>query len=165
MAHIVTPVTVTPVTWTIAARAWDDPSGAALRSAQRAELDSRYGTGDHEPGSPPSAADISLFLVAEESGTPIACGALRQLGPAAAEIKRMYVIPDRRGSGVAAALLRALESAALSHGWTTLRLETGTAQPDAMRFYEREGYRQIPLFGPYASSSLSVCYERALAAA
>ena len=153
------------MTWTIEARPWDDPSGAALRSAQRAELDARYGTGDHEPGSPPSAADISLFLVAEEAGRPIACGALRRLGPTSAEIKRMYVIPARRGSGVAADVLRALESAALSHGWTTLRLETGPAQPDAMRFYEREGYREIPLFGPYAGSSLSVCYERALVAA
>nr|WP_296063618.1 GNAT family N-acetyltransferase [uncultured Actinoplanes sp.] len=151
------------MSWTIEARSWDDPAGAALRSAQRAELDARYGTGDHEPGSPPSTADIALFLVAVDAGTAIGCGALRRLGPASCEIKRMYVVPERRGSGVAAGLLRALEGAARSRGWTTVRLETGTAQPDAMRFYEREGYRKIPLFGPYAGSSLSVCYERVLA--
>ena len=146
-------------------RSWDDPAGTALRAAQRAELDARYGTDDHEPGTPPSAADFDVFLVAvDAAGNAIACGALRHLDHGAAEIKRMYVAPDHRGSGVATAVLRALEAAAVRHGWTTLRLETGPAQPDAMRFYEREGYRQIALFGAYVGSDLSVCYERTLPA-
>ncbi|BCB85777.1 hypothetical protein Psuf_030900 [Phytohabitans suffuscus] len=72
----------------------------------------------------------------------------------------MYVVPHARGTGVATALLRALEAAAVERGWTTIRLETGTAQPDAQRFYEREGYRPIPLFGVYIGSPISVCYER-----
>jgi ribosomal protein S18 acetylase RimI-like enzyme len=55
-----------------------------------------------------------------------------------------------------------LEAAALTRGWTTVRLETGTAQPDAIRFYEREGYHTIPLFGHYIGSPISVCYERTL---
>ncbi|GIE27723.1 N-acetyltransferase [Actinoplanes italicus] len=152
------------MTWTIEARPWDDPAGAALRTAQRTELDARYGSDDHEPGTPPSAADIDLFLVAtNSSGTAVGCGALRRLDPTSAEVKRMYVTPDSRGSGVSTAILRALESAAVERGWTTIRLETGPAQPDAMRFYEREGYHEIPLFGPYTGSDVSVCYERLLA--
>jgi putative acetyltransferase len=151
------------MTWTIEARPWDDPAGAALRQAQRAELDARYGTDDHEPGTPPSAADIDLFLVATDpSGTAVGCGALRRLDRTTAEIKRMYVTPAARGTGVATAVLRALESAAVDRGWTTIKLETGPAQRDAMRFYEREGYREIPLFGAYIGSDLSVCYERIL---
>jgi GNAT superfamily N-acetyltransferase len=151
--------------WTIEERPWDDPAGAALRAAQRAELDERYGTGDHEPGSAPSAADIDLFLIATgPGGDALACGALRRLDRDSAEIKRMFVVPAARGSGVATALLHALEAAAADRGWTTLRLETGTAQPDAIRFYEREGYRSIPLFGAYAGSELSRCYERRLPA-
>ncbi|MEV6298204.1 GNAT family N-acetyltransferase [Actinoplanes sp. NPDC051861] len=149
--------------WTIEQRPWDDPAGAALRSAQRAELDARYGTDDHEPGTPPSAADIDLFLVAvDPTGHPVGCGALRRLDVRSAEIKRMYVAPANRGSGVSTALLRALESAASDRGWTSIRLETGPAQPEAMRFYEREGYTEIPLFGQYIGSDLSVCYERFL---
>ncbi|SDD36737.1 Acetyltransferase (GNAT) family protein [Glycomyces harbinensis] len=77
----------------------------------------------------------------------------------------MYVIPQSRGSGVAAAILAALEDAARERGWTTVRLETGDAQPEAIRFYEREGYRRIPLFGHYAGSAISLCYEKPLAAA
>jgi putative acetyltransferase len=148
--------------WVIEARPWADPAGAALRDAQRAELDGRYSSTDHEPGAPPSAADIDVFVVASADGEPVACGALRRLGPDCAEIKRMYVVPGARGSGVAIRVLQALEAAAVERGWTTLRLETGTEQPDAQRFYEREGYHRIPLFGSYVGSHLSVCYERAL---
>lgn len=147
----------------IEGRPWDDPAGVELRRAQRAELDLRYGSDDHEPGPLPSAADIDLFLIAfTDNGDPVGCGALRQLTPASVEVKRMYVTPAARGTGVATAILRALEAAALTRGWTTVRLETGTAQPDAIRFYEREGYKQIPLYGHYIGSTVSICYERTL---
>jgi putative acetyltransferase len=149
--------------WIIETRPWDDPAGTELRERQRAELDARYGSDDHEPGPPPTATDVDLFLVAlGDDGVAIACGALRRLDAGSAEIKRMYVVPERRGSGVATGVLRALESAAAERGWHTLRLETGTEQPDAQRFYCREGYREIPLFGNYTGSTLSVCFERAL---
>jgi putative acetyltransferase len=156
--------TIEPRPWTIEPRPWDDADGAALRAAQRAELDARYGCDDHEPGTPPSAADIDLFLIAADpaTGQAVGCGALRRLDPATAEIKRMYVTPASRGSGVSTAILRALEAAAADRGWTTIRLETGHGQPDAMRFYEREGYRRIPPFGAYIGSGISVCYERVL---
>lgn len=142
---------------------WADPDGAALRAAQREELDARYGFADHEPGAPPSAADIEVFLVArDEHGRAVGCGGLRMLEAGSAEIKRMYVTPAARGSGVAVALLRELEEAARVRKVRTLVLETGTAQPDAMRFYEREGYQVIPNFGPYVGSDLSRCYRREL---
>ncbi|WP_210480895.1 GNAT family N-acetyltransferase [Naasia sp. SYSU D00948] len=148
----------------IAPASWDDTDAAALRTAQRAELDARYGSDDHEPGTPPSAGDITVFLVARDAdtGTAVGCGGLRDLGNGAAEIKRMYVVPERRGTGVAVAILRALEAQARDRGVHSLLLETGTEQPDAMRFYEREGYERIPNFGPYAGSEISVCYARSL---
>ncbi|GAA1032326.1 GNAT family N-acetyltransferase [Virgisporangium ochraceum] len=148
--------------WIIEERPWDDPVGAALRAAQRAELDARYGCDDHEPGAPPSGDDVSHFVVATVTGRAVGCGALRRLDDTSAEVKRMYVVPEFRGSGVAGAVLAALEAAAKERGWTTLRLETGTLQPDAQRFYRRAGYHEIPLFGSYVGSELSVCFERRL---
>jgi putative acetyltransferase len=153
-------------TWTIEPRAWDDPEGAALRLAQRAELDGRFGRDDHEPGPAPSADDIAVFLVAVDAqGKAVGCGALREIDAATAEVKRMYVSPASRGTGAASAILAALEATAREHGWTTLKLETGDEdhQPDAIRFYEREGYRRIPRFGHYVDSAISVCYEKRLA--
>ncbi|WP_329110889.1 GNAT family N-acetyltransferase [Micromonospora sp. NBC_01699] len=149
--------------WTIEVRPWDDPAGVALRARQEVELDARYGIENPEPGTPPSVADVAHFVVAvDPHGRAVGCGALRQLDHGSAEIKRMYVDPVARGSGVATAVLRALEAAAVERGWSTLRLETGTLQPDARRFYEREGYRHIDAFGSYVGSELSVCYERRL---
>ena len=148
--------------------AWSHPDAERLRAAQRSELDARYGSDDHEPGVIPSADDVPVFLVArEESGLAIVCGGLRPLDPAVlgtdiAEIKRMYAAPSARGTGAAVALLRALEGEARLLGIRSLVLETGTAQPDAVRFYEREGYGPIPLFGHYIGSGLSLCFAKSL---
>jgi putative acetyltransferase len=148
---------------TVAAEDWAGPEGAKLREDQRAELDARYGSDDHEPGVKPTAEDVAVFVVARDRrGRAVGCGALRLLDAAAAEIKRMYVVPEARGSGVATAVLRELETHARCRGLTTLKLETGPAQPDAIRFYEREGYRPIENFGPYRGQPLSRCYAREL---
>lgn len=147
----------------IMAEQWDAPEGAALRTAQRAELDERYGTDDHEPGTPPGADDMTVFLVARGAqGDPLGCGGLRRLSATTAEIKRMYVVPAARGTGTSVAILRALEAEARQLGLAELVLETGTLQPEAIRFYEREGYSRTPNFGPYVGEALSVCFARVL---
>jgi len=104
---------------------WDDPRGGALRRAQRDELTIRYETPDSEPGPPPTAADITVFFVAFDGDRPVGCGGLRQLDAKHGEIKRMYVTPDDRGTGVSTAVLRVLEQSARDRGWERLVLETG----------------------------------------
>lgn len=149
--------------FTLAREPFDAPDSTALRLAQRAELDLRYGSDDHEPGEPPTADSVPIFLVARDAhGAAIGCGGLRPLTGGGAEIKRMYVVPSARGSGVSTAILRALEGEARVIGETRLLLETGFGQPDAIRFYEREGYTRIPNFGAYVDSEISVCYARDL---
>jgi putative acetyltransferase len=142
----------------IRAVSWDDPAGASLRAAQRAEIETRYGTPDSEPGPAPTAADITVFLIAFDGQEAIACGGLRQLDDSHGEVKRMFVLPARRGTGVSTGILRALEADARTRGWNRLVLETGDRQPDAVRFYEREGYQRIPNFGHYAGHAASLCY-------
>ncbi|WP_010204172.1 GNAT family N-acetyltransferase [Salinibacterium sp. PAMC 21357] len=133
-----------------------------LRSAQRAELTARYGTEDSEPGVKPNADSVVVFLIAYADGIPAGCGGLRQVDDETFEIKRMYVTPAQRGTGIAIAVLKGLEEWARAQSATTLALETGDAQPDAMRFYEREGYTRVENFGYYAGEPLSVCYSKAL---
>src|SRR5690348_3738956 len=123
---------------------WDDPAAEALRGAQRVEIAERYGTPDSEPGQPPTADDIAVFVVVRtEDGTAIGCGGLRQLDDLSGEVKRMYVVPESRGTGAADAVLDALEIHARKRGWTHLRLETGDRQPDAVAFYRRRGFERI----------------------
>jgi putative acetyltransferase len=142
---------------------FDAPDATALRDAQQAELHIRYGSEDHEPGEAPTADNVPYFLVARTvDGTAVGCGGLRPLQDGGLEVKRMFVVPELRGQGVAVAILRAIEAEARARGCTELLLETGTEQPDAMRFYEREGYHRIPAFGLYAGEAHSVCYARAI---
>ena len=133
--------------------AWDDPDVRRLTADQQAELRGRYG-GGQEPGTPPSAADVAVVLVARDpSGEAVGCGALRPLGDDVAEIKRMYVVPELRGRGVARALLRALEDAAREMGYARARLDTGPKQPHAEHLYRSAGYTAIHNFNdnPVAS--------------
>jgi GNAT superfamily N-acetyltransferase len=146
--------------------AWDDADVQRLTTAQQTEIRARY-DGAGEPGTPPSAADVSVVLLArDDDGTPLGCGALRALGDAVAEVKRMYVVPAARGRGVSKAVLAGLESAARERGWTTLRLETGPRQPEAVGLYSRAGYRPIGAFGAYVGApdaADSLFFERVLA--
>ena len=153
----------TPVDLILERTPFSSRDAEMLRNAQQAELHVRYGSGDHEPGEPPTADNVPFFLVARiPDGTAVACGGLRPLADGGLEVKRMYVVPELRGWGIATAVLRRIEQEALVLGVSELMLETGTEQPDAMRFYEREGYRRIPNFGLYEGEEQSVCYARRL---
>ncbi|MGY1811202.1 GNAT family N-acetyltransferase [Blastococcus sp. SYSU D00820] len=153
------------MTVTITPAAWDDEDVRTLTAAQQAELRARY-DGDGEPGTPPSAADVAVVLVARDpDGRALGCGALRGLADGVAEVKRMYVVPEARGRGISKAVLGGLEAAARERGWTTLRLETGPRQPEAIALYEGAGYRPIGAFGRYADdpdAGCSLYYERVL---
>lgn len=92
------------------------------------------------------------FFVARAEGEPAGCGGVA-LFEDCAELKRMYVRPAWRGRGVASALLRRLEAECVHAGQTVLRLETGTVQSAALRFYAREGFAPCAAFRDYAVMS------------
>jgi GNAT superfamily N-acetyltransferase len=148
----------------VRAVAWDHPGGVALRDAQRLEIREVYypWLEESEPGTKPSAIDIVVFYLAFDGERAIATGGLRAIDAAHGEVKRMFVDPEYRGTGVAALMLRTLEDDARARGWTRLVLETGDTMLPAQRFYAREGFTPIPLFGEYEDSDLSLCFEKAL---
>ncbi|MER6910224.1 GNAT family N-acetyltransferase [Streptomyces sp. NPDC000594] len=142
---------------------WEDPEAAALRERQRSEIAEVYGSPESEPRPAPSASDSAAFFVVRDAdGTAVGCGGLRDLGGGAGEIKRMYVSPGHRGSGVAALVLSTLEERARLLGWSRLRVETGSLLTAAIRCYTRSGYVRIPNYGPYAGAEDSRCFELAL---
>ncbi len=106
------------------------------------------------------AAFNGVFLVARRNGVPVACGGVLFLDDTTGEVRRIYALPEERGSGVARGLMSALEDAAAERGTRLLLLETGNRQPRAMRFYEALGYTHIPPFGEHIGKPWSVCYEK-----
>lgn len=96
------------------------------------------------------------FVVARDShGQAIGCGAV-VLDDGFAELKRMYVREESRGKGVARIVLAMLESSARDAGWSVFQLETGPYQPEALRFYARNGYARCERYGDYKDDPLSV---------
>lgn len=99
------------------------------------------------------------FVFVERDGEVVACGALR-LDEDYAEIKRMYVVPEQRQSGIGQELLTHLEAAAAGSGRQFLRLETSVAQPESIALYERAGFVRIDAFAPYQPDPRSVFMEK-----
>lgn len=102
------------------------------------------------------------FVTARVDGTPVACGACVDEGDYV-EVKRMYVLPACRGLGLGKQLLEALERDVRDRGGRVIRLETGTAQAEALELYERSGYARCAPFGPHRANPQSICMEKVLA--
>ena len=103
------------------------------------------------------------FFVAYLDGAPAACGAVRSLGDGRAEVKRMYTRPAFGGRGIGAAVLSHLEGCARDLGATSLVLETGPRQPEAVRLYERFGFARCDCWGEYTTEPMSRCYSKPIA--
>jgi GNAT superfamily N-acetyltransferase len=142
------------------------PVSRALIAALNAELAGTYA----EPGAthfhldPEEVADgRGTFLVLYRNGTAVGCGALRRLDAETAELKRMYVAPAARGTGLGRRLVDALEAQARSLGVRRLVLETGIRQAAALALYRSTGFQPIPLYGEYClSPETSVCLGKDL---
>lgn len=109
------------------------------------------------------------FFLARRGGQAVGCGGVA-LFDDYAEVKRMYTRPAACGLGVATALLQRIEDGARAGDVAVLRLETGGRQPEAIRLYERRGFRPCGPFGPYATMpagniETSLFYEKILRAA
>jgi len=135
----------------------DEPPARELVGAMVAEMEPLYGRIDVPEAPTASAEEMwpprGSFLVGWQDEVPVAGGGLKGLGEGACEIKRMFVVPELRGRGVAGLLLDALEAEARRLGFTIGRLDTGAKQPHAQRLYEARGYRPIGNFNanPFAS--------------
>lgn len=101
------------------------------------------------------------FFIARDGDTFVGTGAL-QLKSDYAEVKSMFVDPDRRGQGIADAIMRQLEDCARDEGINNLRLETSLILAAAVKLYERHGFTQRGIFGDYEPNDTSYFMEKTL---
>jgi len=97
-------------------------------TAELAQLPGEY--------SPPSGG----LLLAVQDREPVGCAALRRLGNAVCEMKRLYVRPGFRGLGIGMALAGEFVSQARRMGYRIMRLETVGSMHHAQRIYESLGF-------------------------
>ncbi|MCJ7467386.1 MAG: GNAT family N-acetyltransferase [Maribacter sp.] len=105
---------------------------------------------------------IKQAVVGYENGVPVGCGALKEFEKGIMEVKRMFVLPELRGKGIATKILTELETWAKELNYDKCILETGKRQPEAIALYKKNGYQIMPNYGQYAKVSNSICFEKAL---
>ncbi|MET0467900.1 MAG: GNAT family N-acetyltransferase [Aeromicrobium sp.] len=138
-----------------------DPRAVALRTRMAAEMAELYGEVRHGTGAegidPDSVLACLLVLDGDEPVGTVSLRRLRDL----VEIKRMYLLPSTRGTGLAARLLAEIETRA---GEVTDRvvLHTGERQRAAKALYARSGYEPIEVYAPYDTVPESVCFAKRL---
>ncbi len=94
----------------------------------------------------PPRGDV-FFGVEQE--TIVACGALRELEPEVAEIKRLYVREDHRGPGFGTRLTSALLDRARDLDYARVRVDTLPTMFAAIQFYQDLGFKPIPQYWPH----------------
>jgi pimeloyl-ACP methyl ester carboxylesterase/GNAT superfamily N-acetyltransferase len=131
----------------VAEEPFDTPASAQLVSEYVAEIKAMYP--EWTPDVPPrmTAHDVEpphgRWLVAYRDGRPVGCAGLKRINQGTAEIKRIYVVPQARGAGVARALLARVEQAARKAGYGVVRLDTGAKQQASVALFESSGYQPI----------------------
>jgi putative acetyltransferase len=101
-------------------------------------------------------AGVWLATIADAA---VGCVALRSLAKFAhsGEVKRLYVRPQHRGRGIAAALYQRLEKYARERGYEWLYLDTTDEMVAAQRFYAALGYE---LTSSYNDNSQATIFMR-----
>ncbi len=130
------------------------PAACACLAAFYAELDARFPQGFAAPPLPdPAAARMAppqgAFLIAGEG---LGCVALVPLVPFWGEVKRLWVAPSARGTGLGRRLMEAVTAQARGLGLRGLRLDTSAHLPDAVAMYRRWGWAEIARYNanPFA---------------
>jgi putative acetyltransferase len=129
----------------------DDPAVAQIIRAVMPEFGADGpGFAIHDPEvdfmSRAYAGPRALYFVVERGERVVGGGGVGPLAGAPAdvcELRKMYFLPEARGTGMGETLLRRCIETARSMGYQTMYLETLTGMDSAQKLYERLGFQRL----------------------
>ncbi|HET7453762.1 MAG TPA: GNAT family N-acetyltransferase [Thermoanaerobaculia bacterium] len=92
------------------------------------------------------------LLIARTEEGAAGCIALRPLGGGACEMKRLYVRPSFRATGLGRALAERILAEARTIGYARMCLDTLSTMARAQSLYEKLGFRDVP---PYRENPIA----------
>jgi putative acetyltransferase len=109
-----------------------------------------------------SITSLKHVVIAYLNKKPIGCGAIKQLSKKDIEVKRMFTYKEARGKGIATQVLFELEQWAKLLNYDSIVLETGIRQTEAVQFYKKNLYKNIPNYGQYIGLKNSLCFQKTI---
>lgn len=94
-------------------------------------------------GDPPP---LGVFYLVRVDSQLAGMGGLRCVQPGVAEIKRIYIRPEFRGINLGGHIMDRLLEDAKRFGYQRICLESGPFMKSAHRLYERNGFRDCPIY-------------------
>ncbi|KQB41468.1 GNAT family N-acetyltransferase [Flavobacterium aquidurense] len=95
-------------------------------------------------------------------GKAVASGCFKKYNQDTVELKRMFVLPEARGLGLAQLVIKELEEKARNEGFANMILETLYKQIEAISLYQKVGFTIIENYEPYVGLSNSVCMSKTI---
>jgi len=99
---------------------------------------------------PPRGA---LVLARDESGHLVGCGSLTNIGGGTGELKRLFVRPQARGTGLGRALVTHRMELAREMGLTRVCVDTIRSTTAMQQIYRGLGFTEIPRYAQSASAN------------
>lgn len=106
--------------------------------------------------------NMACRIVVFDDEKPVACGCWKRIDDQAAEVKRIYVLPEYRRKGLASRIIRKLEEEIAAAGYTTAILETARTTGDSRSLYLSLGYEIIDYYGSPAGAENCLCFRKYL---
>jgi GNAT superfamily N-acetyltransferase len=103
---------------------------------------------------------LKHVVLAYQNGKPVGCGAVKAFSDAEMEVKRMFVVPELRGQGIASRILTHLENWAIELGYSATVLETLKSETKVVAMYAKNGYEVMPNYGQYEGIETSICMRK-----